>query len=91
MFPFAFSFLVIDSLLLFKIISEYRRQVLAFLVSKRFYACMINKETQTKLTLQILVNSIHDPKVGIIFDPKSLIEALSNVVGRYMSANITVA
>lgn len=39
----------------------------------------------------ILVNSRHDPKVGIIFDSKSLIEALSNVVGRYMSANITVA
>lgn len=52
---------------------------------------MMNKETQTKLTLQILVNSIRDPKVGIIFDPKSLIEALSNVVGGYMSANITVA
>lgn len=39
----------------------------------------------------ILVNSIRDPKVGIIFDPKLLIEALSNVVGRYMSANIAVA
>lgn len=39
----------------------------------------------------ILVNSRHDPKVGIIFDSKSLIEALSNVVGRYMSAYITVA
>lgn len=39
----------------------------------------------------ILVNSIRDSKVGIIFDPKALIEALSNVVGRYMSANIAVA
>ena len=44
MFPFAFSFLIIESLLLFKIIREYRRQVLAFLVSKRFYACMMDEQ-----------------------------------------------
>ena len=49
MFPFAFSFLIIDSLLLFKIMSEYRRQVLAFLVSKRFYACMMNKEDSNQI------------------------------------------
>lgn len=43
------------------------------------------------MTLQILVNSIHDPKVGVIFDPKSLIDALAEVIGRYMSKNDTVA
>ncbi|XP_039038362.1 gluconeogenesis factor-like [Hibiscus syriacus] len=32
----------------------------------------------------VVVNSIHDPKVGTIFDPKSLINALGNVVSRYM-------
>ncbi|XP_024025640.1 uncharacterized protein YNL011C [Morus notabilis] len=39
----------------------------------------------------ILVNSIHDPKVGVIFDPKSLIDALAEVIGRYMSKTDTVA
>ncbi|XP_050224148.1 uncharacterized protein LOC126673879 isoform X2 [Mercurialis annua] len=33
----------------------------------------------------IFVDSIRDPKVGIIFNPQSLINALANVVGRYMS------
>ncbi|OMO65358.1 LPPG:FO 2-phospho-L-lactate transferase CofD/UPF0052 [Corchorus olitorius] len=32
----------------------------------------------------VTVESIHEPKVGIIFDPESLINALGNVVSRYM-------
>ncbi|KAK5825981.1 uncharacterized protein LOC108465570 isoform X1 [Gossypium arboreum] len=32
----------------------------------------------------VIVNSIRDPKVGTIFDPVSLINALGNVVSRYM-------
>ncbi|XVF87350.1 hypothetical protein PTKIN_Ptkin18bG0113100 [Pterospermum kingtungense] len=32
----------------------------------------------------VVVDSIRDPKVGIIFDPESLINALGNVVSRYM-------
>ncbi|XP_022720409.1 gluconeogenesis factor isoform X2 [Durio zibethinus] len=32
----------------------------------------------------VIVDSIRDPKVGIIFDPVSLINALGNVVSRYM-------
>ncbi|GLU13792.1 hypothetical protein SLE2022_304030 [Rubroshorea leprosula] len=32
----------------------------------------------------VVVNSIHDPKVGIIFDPESLINALGNVLSRYL-------
>ncbi|GLT29572.1 hypothetical protein SLA2020_044300 [Shorea laevis] len=34
----------------------------------------------------VLVISIHDPKVGIIFDPEALINALGNVVSRYLGA-----
>ncbi|KAJ7947074.1 Maternal effect embryo arrest 18 protein [Quillaja saponaria] len=34
----------------------------------------------------VVVDSINDPKVGIIYDPKSLIEALGNLIGRYMSS-----
>ncbi|KAG8635439.1 uncharacterized protein YNL011C [Manihot esculenta] len=36
----------------------------------------------------IFVDSFRDPKVGIIFNPESLINALANVVGRHMSANV---
>ncbi|KAL5576557.1 hypothetical protein UlMin_018256 [Ulmus minor] len=39
----------------------------------------------------ITVNSIHDQKVGIMFDPESLIEALADVIGRYRSKNVRVA
>ncbi|KAK2642406.1 hypothetical protein Ddye_024169 [Dipteronia dyeriana] len=41
--------------------------------------------------LQVTVDSIHDPKVGIIFDPQSLIQAILDLVGRYMSTNVTGA
>ncbi|XP_059439754.1 uncharacterized protein YNL011C isoform X1 [Corylus avellana] len=37
----------------------------------------------------IFVDSIHDPKVGVIFDPKSLIQALADAVGKHLSANVT--
>ncbi|CAN1283733.1 Uncharacterized protein YNL011C [Linum perenne] len=35
----------------------------------------------------IFVDSIHDPKVGIIFDPASLINTLADLIGRHMSTN----
>ncbi|KAK3206939.1 hypothetical protein Dsin_020985 [Dipteronia sinensis] len=47
----------------------------------------INNQT----ILQVTVDSIHDPKVGIIFDPQSLIQAIADLVGRYMSTNVTGA
>ncbi|KAG2687805.1 hypothetical protein I3843_09G068600 [Carya illinoinensis] len=34
------------------------------------------------------VDSIHDPKVGVIYDPRSLIQALADVVGSHMSTNV---
>ncbi|XP_021811491.1 uncharacterized protein YNL011C isoform X2 [Prunus avium] len=37
----------------------------------------------------IVVDSIHDPKAGVVFDPKSLIQALVDVIGRYTSTNLT--
>ena len=45
--------------------------------------------SKTNWLLQIFVDSIHDPKVGVIFDPKSLIQALADVVGKHMSTNVT--
>ncbi|KAM3748332.1 hypothetical protein ACB098_05G100500 [Castanea mollissima] len=36
----------------------------------------------------INVDSIHDPKVGVIFDPKSLIQSLADVVATHMSTNV---
>lgn len=41
--------------------------------------------------LQIVVDSIRDPKVGVIFDPKSLIQAIADLVSKYMSTNATRA
>lgn len=38
--------------------------------------------------LQINVDSIHDPKVGVTFDPKSLIQSLADVVATHMSTNV---
>ncbi|CAN1283777.1 Uncharacterized protein YNL011C [Linum perenne] len=35
----------------------------------------------------IFVDSIHDPKVGIIFAPASLINTLADLIGRHMSTN----
>lgn len=46
-------------------------------------------DSKTNWVLQIFVDSIHDPKVGVIFDPKSLIQALADVVGKHLSANVT--
>ncbi|KAF8413767.1 hypothetical protein HHK36_001760 [Tetracentron sinense] len=37
----------------------------------------------------ITVDSMHDPKVGIIFDPKSLIQALADLISEYTSTHIT--
>ncbi|CAK9148152.1 unnamed protein product [Ilex paraguariensis] len=39
----------------------------------------------------ITVDSMHDPKVGIIFDPKSLIQALADMLSGRMSWNVTGA
>lgn len=39
---------------------------------------------------QIVVDSIRDPKAGVVFDPKSLIQALAGVIGRNASTNLTV-
>ncbi|GAV57376.1 UPF0052 domain-containing protein [Cephalotus follicularis] len=39
----------------------------------------------------IVVQSTRDPKVGIIFDPKSLIQALADLIGRYTSTSINGA
>ncbi|KAI5447802.1 uncharacterized protein YNL011C [Lathyrus oleraceus] len=36
----------------------------------------------------IVVDSILDPKVGIIYDPKSLIRALADLIERYMKAQV---
>ncbi|XP_024199584.1 uncharacterized protein YNL011C isoform X1 [Rosa chinensis] len=38
----------------------------------------------------IVVDSVHDPKVGVVFDPKSLIQALDDLIGRHMPTNVTV-
>ncbi|TXG47556.1 hypothetical protein EZV62_026850 [Acer yangbiense] len=62
---------------------------------------LVPKEGEIPLDIQCLasqgifdvvtVDSIHDPKVGIIFDPQSLRQAIADLVGRYMSTNVTVA
>lgn len=36
----------------------------------------------------VSVDSICDPKVGTVFDPHSLIQAISNLVGEYMSQKL---
>ncbi|KAK7246371.1 hypothetical protein RIF29_41239 [Crotalaria pallida] len=36
----------------------------------------------------IVVDSLHDPKVGIIYDPKSLIRALADIIDRYMKTQV---
>ncbi|XP_050367904.1 uncharacterized protein YNL011C [Argentina anserina] len=38
----------------------------------------------------IVVDSVHDPKVGLVFDPKSLIQALDDLIGRHMSTSVKV-
>ena len=35
-----------------------------------------------------MVESLCDPKVGVIFNPKSLIDTLATLIGRYMSTNV---
>ncbi|MCL7035605.1 hypothetical protein MKW94_011636 [Papaver nudicaule] len=37
----------------------------------------------------VIVDSIHDPKVGIIFNPKSLIQALADLITEYKIAHST--
>ncbi|PRQ29123.1 hypothetical protein RchiOBHm_Chr5g0010491 [Rosa chinensis] len=39
---------------------------------------------------KIVVDSVHDPKVVVVFDPKSLIQALDDLVGRHMTTNVKV-
>ncbi|KAK7306555.1 hypothetical protein VNO77_44503 [Canavalia gladiata] len=36
----------------------------------------------------IVVDSLRDPKVGIIYDPKSLITSLANLIDRYMTSRV---
>ncbi|XP_028782238.1 uncharacterized protein YNL011C isoform X1 [Neltuma alba] len=38
----------------------------------------------------IVVDSIRDPNVGVIYDPKSLIQALADLIGRYMKSQVTL-
>ncbi|KAK0578864.1 hypothetical protein LWI29_017481 [Acer saccharum] len=62
---------------------------------------LVPKEGEIPLDIQCLVSqgifdvvtvdSIQDPKVGIIFDPQSLRQAIADLVGRYMSTNVTGA
>lgn len=40
------------------------------------------------LFLQIVVGSIRDPKVGVIYDPKSLIQAVADLIDRYMKSQV---
>lgn len=40
------------------------------------------------LFLQIVVDSLRDPKLGIIYDPKSLIRALADLIDRYMKLQV---
>jgi len=35
--------------------------------------------------LQVTVESVHDPKVGAIFDPRSLIQALTSLISEEMN------
>uniref|UniRef100_A0A5B6YS43 LPPG:FO 2-phospho-L-lactate transferase CofD/UPF0052 n=1 Tax=Davidia involucrata TaxID=16924 RepID=A0A5B6YS43_DAVIN len=37
----------------------------------------------------ISVDSVHDPKVGVIFDPKSLIQALADLISGCMTTNVS--
>lgn len=39
--------------------------------------------------LQIVVDSIRDSKVGVVFDPKSLIETLAKLIARYTRSHIS--
>lgn len=39
--------------------------------------------------LQIVVDSVRDSKVGVVFDPKSLIETLAKLIARYTRSHIT--
>lgn len=40
------------------------------------------------LNLQIVVDSLRDPKVGIIYDPRSLIRSLVDLIDRYMKSQV---
>jgi hypothetical protein len=39
--------------------------------------------------LQVTVESVHDPKVGIIFDPRSLIQALTSLISEEMTTHLS--
>lgn len=39
----------------------------------------------------VTVNSMHDPKAGVIFEPASLTRALGELMGRHYSTNISRA
>ncbi|XP_052291432.1 uncharacterized protein YNL011C isoform X3 [Citrus sinensis] len=45
-------------------------------------------DPQKSLKNSITVHSICDPKVGIIFDPKSLIQAIADLLGRHMKTTV---
>jgi len=38
-----------------------------------------------QFVLQVTVESVHDPKVGAIFDPRSLIQALTSLISEEMN------
>ena len=39
--------------------------------------------------LQVTVESVHDPKVGVIFDPRSLIQALTSLISEEMDTHLS--
>nr|CAB3473576.1 unnamed protein product [Digitaria exilis] len=41
------------------------------------------------LTMIVTVESVHDPKVGVIFDPRSLIEALTRLISEEMNMHLS--
>ncbi|XP_057947940.1 uncharacterized protein LOC131143702 isoform X2 [Malania oleifera] len=72
-----------------------RQKCLMNLPSQYINTILVPKDVQIPVDVQCLaaqgifhvitVDSIHDPKVGIIFNPVSLIKALANLIGRYNS------
>ena len=65
--------------------------VIDALTTTNISVCHMNFKAQTRVIfLQIAVDSVHDPKVGVVFDPKSLIQALVDLIGRHMTTNVMV-
>lgn len=49
-------------------------------VGEIFYFLSLARQSVLICILQITVDSIHDPKVGVIFHPESLIQALGDLL-----------